>query len=181
MLNRFLAVLILLAVASGPALAHGDVRTHTHGLTAGALHPLTGVDHLLAMLAVGLVAAKLGGRALFALPGAFLAGMFGGGVIALAGVEVPLAEAGILFGLAALAATLLFVRHAPLGVGMAVAGLFGMFHGAAHGSELPELAEPAGYVAGFLVSTAALLLTGAIIGLAMPGFSRAGESKPVIS
>lgn len=154
------ALAALPAIVATPALAH--VGHETHGLAAGLAHPLAGADHLLAMLAVGLWAAALGGRAVLAVPAAFVGAMLAGFGLALAGVALPAVEPTILasvvvLGLAVAAA----VRPSPA-VAAALVGGFALFHGHAHGAELGSAGALA-FGAGFAGSTA--LLHGAGIGL----------------
>ncbi|HXH01808.1 MAG TPA: HupE/UreJ family protein [Candidatus Competibacteraceae bacterium] len=157
--RRTLAALLLASLAT-PALAHTGVGA-TAGLYHGLAHPLGGLDHLLAMLAVGLWAAQQGGRALWAVPGAFVGMLLVGGLLALAGIPLPLVEPGIvgsviLFGVLIASATRL-----PTAAGMAIVGVFALFHGHAHGSELPESVSALTYAIGFVVATATLHAVGA--------------------
>jgi urease accessory protein len=156
---RFLPALAVLTLAPAAAFAHTGGE-HAAGLAHGFMHPLGGLDHLLAMLAVGLFAFRLGGRALWLVPAAFAGTMALGGLAGLAGLELPAVEIGIglsvvLFGLAIAAA------WTP---GAAVAGafvaFFAVFHGYAHGAELPAESAALGYVAGFLAATALLHAAG---------------------
>jgi urease accessory protein len=153
------AALVLLPQA---ALAHPGHGAAT-GAEAGFLHPLMGADHILAMMAVGLVAALKGGRALWALPLSFLAMMSAGAALGMAGVALPYAETGIalsivVFGLAAIVGL-----RAPVALLAAVVGVFAVFHGYAHGAEMPETASGLSFGLGFLMATA--LLHGAGLGL----------------
>lgn len=162
---RALFFLIAL-VAPLPALAH-DV--HADGLVAGFLHPLTGPDHLAAMIAVGLWAGILGGRAVLHLPGAFLGGMLLGGVLAAVGVAIPFVEHGILASVIVLGALVAGATRLPASVAMA--GVFGLLHGHAHGVELA--ADFGASAPGFLVATA--LLHGA--GLLLVAAASEGASR----
>jgi len=162
--NRTLLPLAALAAWStaSPALAH-TFGAAGAGLGAGLLHPLLGLDHLLAMIAVGLWAGQRGGAVTWRLPGAFLGVMAAGALLALAGAPLPAVELGIagsvlLFGLlVALAARL------PAGAAMALVGVFALFHGHAHGTELPMAAAPALYGLGFLLATASLLAAALLV------------------
>jgi urease accessory protein len=130
----------------------------------GFLHPFGGADHVLAMVAVGLLAALYGGRALWALPLAFLAMMTLGAGLGLAGL-VPLhAEIGIGLSVVAFGLALALRVEAPLAALMALVGGFAVFHGLAHGAERPETATVLGYGAGFLAATAALHCAGIGLG-----------------
>lgn len=158
------AGLVVIATAlAGPALAHTGAGA-VHGFGAGLLHPLFGIDHVLAMVAVGLWAGLTGGRARFAYPLAFvgmmvLAGLWGMSGSSLPGVEIGIAVSVLVLGLAiALRAT------PPLAAGAAACAIFAIFHGHAHGAELPQGASGLGYALGFVLATAAL--HGAGLGLA---------------
>lgn len=148
----------LLALAAlalpGAALAHtGHVAG---GLGDGFAHPLGGLDHLLAMLAVGLWAAQAGGRALWAVPASFLALMAAGGALALTGLSLPAAELGIAGSVLAFGLLVACAARLPLAAGMALTGAFALCHGHAHGAEMAAGASAALYGAGFLAATALL-------------------------
>jgi urease accessory protein len=158
-----MGLVVIASVLAGPALAHTGVGA-VHGFGAGLLHPLFGVDHVLAMVAVGLWAGLTGGRARFAYPLAFvgmmvLSGLWGMSGAALPGVEIGIAVSVVVLGLAiALRAT------PPLAAGAAACAIFAIFHGHAHGAELPQGSSGLGYALGFVLATAAL--HGAGLGLA---------------
>lgn len=156
----------LIALLPTAAAAHTGVAPHVHsGFLAGVLHPLTGADHLAAMVAVGLWAGMLGGRAVLAVPAAFLALLAAGAALGAAGVapggiEPTIAASVILLGLAAA----LSIR-VPTPAAAALVGLFAAFHGFAHGAEMPAFANPLAYGAGFLATTAMLHAAGLGAGL----------------
>lgn len=167
----------LVLVTAAPAWAHpGHLHTEptVHGLAAGFFHPLFGLDHLLAMIAVGLLAAQLGGRALWALPAAFLGSMILGGCLGMAGVAMPGLEIGIALTVVALGVALAVGRKYPVVVAAIAAGVFGLLHGHAHGTEMPALAasQQALYATGFILSTAALHAAGLAAGLVLLGNQR---------
>jgi urease accessory protein len=164
MKRPILALSTALALAASPALAHTGVGP-TAGLAAGFTHPLFGLDHLLAMIAVGLLAAQLGGRALWAVPAAFVAAMIAASVVGMAGLPLPLVELGIAASVVVLGATVLSGRRLPVAGAMALAGAFALFHGHAHGAEMPADATALAYGAGFVAAT--LLLHGAGLGLGL--------------
>lgn len=145
----------LLALAPGAALAHagGD---HVHGFTTGFLHPVGGLDHVLAMVAVGAWAGLAGGAARWALPAAFLAAMAAGAGLAMAGMALPMVEAGIAASIVVIAALTAAAARAPLALALPLVALFGLAHGAAHGAEMAPGAGALGYGAGFLLATALL-------------------------
>ena len=155
-----IAALALALLAPLPALAHPG-HAEDLGLLAGMLHPLSGMDHLLAMLMVGLWAGLQGGRARLALPGAFLLAMLTGFGLGAAGLVAPGMEAGILASVILLVALAAMAVPLPLPLAAGITALAGLLHGQAHGAE--GMAMP-GFVLGFLVVTAALI--GAGLGLA---------------
>ncbi len=164
-ITRFITATILLIV-SGAAFAHTG---HTvSGWSAGWTHPFSGLDHLLAMLAVGLWAAQGGGRRIWLLPAAFMTAMVAGaGVTMMLQYVLPVLETGIVLSLLALGLLIALSLRLPVPAGMAIAALFGVFHGYAHGMELPTSAAPLTYVMGFLLATAALHLGGITAGVLM--------------
>jgi urease accessory protein len=162
----------LAALAPTLAFAHPG-HVESVGLAHGFLHPVSGLDHVLAMVAVGVLAAQLGGRALWALPVAFVSMMAVGGAIGMAGTAMPFTEAAIALSIVALGAAIAFGMRLPLVATMAAVGLFAIFHGHAHGAEMPETASGLAYGAGFVLATALLHLTGIGLGLALgrPAFA----------
>lgn len=148
------------------------VLLHTFGgggILAGFLHPLLGIEHLLAMLAIGFLSAQIGGRAIWTVPAAFVVTMALGSVWGILGLPLPLVQYSLTGSVVILGIGILAHRNLPEWIGMAVAAFFGLFHGFAHGVALPELSSTLGliiaYVAGFLVSTAGLHVIGALIGM----------------
>jgi urease accessory protein len=148
------------------ALAHPAIGD-AHGFVQGFGHPLGGLDHVLAMVTVGLLAWQLGGRALWLVPASFLLAMAAAGALGMAGAPVPFVEVGIAVSVIVLGAMLALGTKAPLAITMALAALFAVFHGHAHGSEMPLDTDGAAYGAGFLLASALLLVTGAAIGAIM--------------
>jgi len=161
--SRLLVGIILLA-SSGPALAHEGTGL-AGGLVAGLLHPLTGPDHMLAMIAVGLWGAFLGRPLIYLLPMIFPIMMTFGGAAAIAGVPLPPVEIGIALSVVVLGAMILGAVRAPVWVACTIVGIFGLFHGYAHGLELPSAADPVGYSAGFVLATGLLHIFGIALGL----------------
>lgn len=139
------------------------------GILSGFLHPILGLDHLLAMVTVGLLSAQIGGRAIWTVPVAFVALMALGGILGLVGIPLPGVELGIAISVILLGVALLISRNFPLAAMMIIIGLFGLLHGHAHGVEVPSLTDGFllifAYVVGFLVATAGLHLVGALIGM----------------
>jgi urease accessory protein len=158
----------LVAVFASSAWAHPH-HLHApgleHGLAAGFIHPLLGLDHLLAMFAVGLLAAQLGGRAIWLLPASFLGAMLVGGGLGMSGLGLPGMEIGIALSVVALGVALAVGRKYPLVAAALIVGLFGITHGHSHGTELPAMAAPVLYGLGFVAATFGLHLTGLGLGL----------------
>ena len=144
-------------------LAH-DETGMAEGLLAGLLHPVTGLDHVVAMVAVGLWGAQLGRPAIFLLPIAFPVVMALGGFVGLAGMPLPGVELGIALSAVALGLCVLLKWKPPLLVATAIVGVFAIFHGHAHGTELPEDSSGITYSAGFVVATGCLHAVGISIG-----------------
>nr|WP_239482168.1 HupE/UreJ family protein [Pseudomonas insulae] len=143
-----------------PAVAFAHPGHGDSGLAAGLAHPVFGLDHLLAMLAVGLWAAQQQGVARWALPLTFVATMLLGGLFGFAGLQLPFMETGIAASVLALGLLVALAVRPPLFLALAATALFALAHGVAHGLELPELSSPAGYALGFVAATAALHAAG---------------------
>ena len=152
------------ALVALPAAAH-DGTGLPGGFIAGFLHPLSGLDHLLAMVSVGLWGAFLGRPLVYALPMVFPTAMALGGAVGMAGVALPPVELGIAASVLILGMMILFAVRAPVAVACLVVGMFALFHGYAHGAELPSAADPVGYSAGFVLCTGLLHLAGIALGL----------------
>jgi urease accessory protein len=145
------------------ALAHeGGVAG---GLVSGFTHPIFGLDHVAAMVAVGLWGAFLGQPAIWLLPVVFPLVMAFGGLLGISGVPVPAVEAGIAASALALGAMVALALRPPLWVAALLVGAFAIFHGHAHGTELPQAANPLAYGAGFVIATGLLHLSGIALGL----------------
>jgi urease accessory protein len=157
------ALLLCLAAA---AYAHPDHDgPGIGGFMAGLLHPFTGMDHLLAMLAVGIWAASLGRPLVWALPLAFPLLMAAGAALGMAGIALPAIEPGIAASVIVLGLAILTAWRVPAAVALGLVAVFGVLHGFAHGAELPAGADPLAYGAGFLIATLALHAMGLAIGL----------------
>ena len=163
-LYRFIA--IALALVPSIASAHtgiGDAQGFVHGFS----HPFGGIDHMLAMVAVGLFAAHLGGMALWLVPLAFVSVMAMAGVVGMAGLELPFVEIGIGLSVVVLGLAIAFQISPPTLVAMGLVGFFAIFHGHAHGAEMPESTSGLAYGVGFVCATALLHAVGIGIGLAI--------------
>ncbi len=155
---------LLLLLLPGIAFAHTGVG-ETTGITHGFGHPIGGVDHLLAMVAVGLWAAQIGGRALWVVPTVFVTVMMAGGVLGFSGIPIPFIEEGILVSVLILGVLIAGAFKLPLMYSAAIVGVFAIFHGYAHGAEMPISIGAASYTFGFALATALLHLSGIGLGL----------------
>ncbi|MFG1302404.1 HupE/UreJ family protein [Xanthobacter sp. V3C-3] len=158
------------------AFAHTGVGA-VHGFNAGFAHPMGGLDHLLAMVTVGIFAYQLGGRALWAVPATFVALMAVGGALGISGIDVPFVELGIALSVVVLGAAVAFGVKAPLAAALAIVGFFAIFHGHAHGAEMPADASGLAYGLGFMSATALLHLAGLGLGMAIGRFGEAHGEK----
>lgn len=177
MTTRPLAALLaasLLALTAGAAEAHTGVGDPS-GFLHGFLHPIGGLDHILAMVMVGVFAAQLGGRAVWLVPASFVAVMALGGALGLAGIPVPFVELGIGLSVVVLGTAVALRLRAAVPVAMTLVGFFAVFHGYAHGAEMPESAGGLAYATGFIAATTLLHAAGAGLGLAVGGRNGAGR------
>lgn len=159
--TRIVIFALCLALIPGIAYAHSG---HAAGGLHGMFHPFTGLDHLLAMVAVGMWAAQTGGRSRWILPATFVVVMSLGGWLGMAMIPLHFVEGGILASLLILGVLIAAAIRMPLYLGMSLIGLFALFHGYAHGIEMPRNASGLNYALGFVFSTVLLHLSG--IGLA---------------
>lgn len=159
---QLLSLLLLLGI-SGTAAAHPGHATS--GLVAGLLHPFSGLDHLLAMVAVGLWAAQSGMRKLWLLPAVFMSLLAVGAGVALLFPALPLIETGIAASVLVLGLITALSLRLPTLLSISLTAAFGFMHGYAHGLEIPASASPLLYAAGFLLATAALHFSGITLGL----------------
>lgn len=157
---------LLAMIPLSPAFAHTGSGVQA-GLFSGFLHPLTGPDHIIAMVAVGLWGAQLGNPAIWVLPITFPLVMAVGGLLGVAGFDLPFVEPMIALSGIALGAMVAFSVRPPLWAAAVLVGIFAIFHGYAHGKELPEAADAIAYAVGFVVATGMLHLFGIIIGVAV--------------
>lgn len=163
-LRRLIAFVTATLGNAGPAAAH-TVDGAGSGFASGFTHPLFGVDHLLAMLAVGIWGAQIGGRQVWTLPVAFPLVMALGGILGMTGVPVPHVETGIALSVLALGLVIALALRPPEALAFLLIAVFAMFHGYAHGVELPQAADPTAYATGFVVATGLIHLAGIGIGL----------------
>ena len=161
-LRSVLIACVAVAAMLIPYGAYAHVLNESGGSIAGFSHPFFGADHVLAMLAVGFWAAQTGARAMWAVPLTFVSMMGGGALVALAGIPLPVVESGTAASVLVLGLLVAFAIRLPLAAGMMVTGAFAVFHGHSHGSELPAMASPWLYVAGFLAATGLLHVSGIV-------------------
>ncbi len=154
-----------LAAMLVPSVAHAVEIEGDPGFMSGFLHPLLGFDHLLAMVAVGLLSVQIGGRAVWSVPLAFLVFLAVGGGLGLAGIGLPQVEGAIALSVFGLGLAIALNASLPIALAMTMVGFFAIFHGHAHGMEIPTLAEPMLYVAGFMLASAVLHIAGVGLGM----------------
>jgi len=152
----FTLALIALPTAALAHTGHGD----TSGFLHGFMHPVGGIDHILAMVAVGVFAYVLGGRALFLVPLAFVGMMAAGFALGVSGLELPFVELGIALSSIVIGAAAAWGKPMPVAAAMSLVGVFAIFHGHAHGAEMPVDASGLEYAAGFMLATALLHAAG---------------------
>lgn len=164
---RLLLALAILALSPTLAFAHTGVG-HAAGFFHGFEHPIGGIDHVLAMVAVGVFAFVLGGRALWLVPLSFVGMMVAGFALGIAQVEVPFVELGIALSSVVIGGAAAMGRPVPVPLAMGLVGVFAVFHGHAHGAEMPQAAGGLTYALGFIAATALLHLAGiaAAVGIA---------------
>jgi urease accessory protein len=159
MTMRFLLALAILALSPTLAFAHAGAD-HAVGFIHGFAHPIGGLDHVLAMVAVGVFAYVLGGRSLWLVPLSFVAMMEVGFALGLAQFKLPFVELGIALSSIAIGAAAAMGRPMPVALAMSLVGAFAIFHGHAHGAEMPTDSSGLTYAAGFVAATALLHLSG---------------------
>lgn len=152
--------MMLLAAQAGAHVGEG-INT---GFASGFWHPIYGWDHVVAMVAVGLWGAFLGAPAIWILPVVFPLVMAFGGALGVIGVPIPMIETGIALSGVVLGLLIAFAVRAPIWVAAVIVGVFAIFHGHAHGTELPEAFSPYGYAVGFVVGTGLLHMAGIALG-----------------
>ncbi len=166
--DRSSRIMLALACLLWPAvtLAHVGQGDISGGFLAGVAHPVLGPDHVVAMVAVGIWGAQLGAPAIWVLPVTFPIVMAFGGVLGGLGVAIPGIEVGIALSAIVLGGMIAIAGRPPLWVAAIVVGVFAIFHGHAHGTELPESANAISYSVGFVAATGSLHALGILIGMA---------------
>jgi urease accessory protein len=158
----FLALLVSLIPSA--VYAHDGSQVPFGGFLSGLVHPVLGYDHLLAMLSVGILSAQIGGRAIWTVPATFVSVMALGGALGLIDIGLTSTELGIAASLVLLGLIIAAERKLPILLAMTGVGFFAIFHGYAHGTEMPTTAEPVLYALGFLTGTALIHIAGLVIG-----------------
>ena len=161
-----LPLAVLLSLVAAPALAHTGEGI-TGGFMSGLTHPIFGWDHVVAMVALGQWGGILGRPAIWILPIVFPLVMAFGAALGVAGIEVPFIETGIALSGIVLGLLVAFLIKMPMPAAATIVGLFAIFHGHAHGTELPDAANPAAYAVGFVIATGLLHLAGILFGTLM--------------
>jgi len=160
---RRLPIVFVALLLATPAFAH--TGEGSGGFLAGLAHPVFGPDHVVAMIAVGLWGAFLGQPAIFLLPIVFPLVMAFGGVLGILGAPLPAVETGIASSAIVLGVMVALAARPPLWIAAVLVGAFAIFHGYAHGRELPDGANAVAFSAGFVIATGLLHLTGIAFGL----------------
>ena len=162
--------LLFFAALLFPGIAFAHVG-QVGGFMAGLMHPVVGLDHLLAMVSVGIVSAQMGGRAIWSVPAAFVCVMGIGGFVGMQSYAflealaiITIIERGIIASVILLGLAIALDKKMPVWMAMLACGFFGFFHGFAHGTEIPDLVLSATYIGGFMLSTAFLHIAGVGIG-----------------
>ena len=156
------SLLTLLCLLPLPLFAH--TGTSPLGFTTGLSHPVFGLDHLLAMLSVGILSAQIGGRAIWTVPLTFISFMLVGGILGMVGIPFFSVEIAIALSVLLLGILIASNKKFPLFITMAGVGFFALFHGHAHGEEMPASAQPALYALGFVLGTSLIHLLGVFLG-----------------
>lgn len=169
-MNKKLLTLLFLLL---PAFAEAHTGDHnTLSFASGFQHPLAGIDHLLLMVAVGLWAMRQGGRNIYLLPLTFVAVMAASSLLAMSGIDLAYTETGILFSNVAICALVLISYRFSSAVSMAIIGLFAVFHGFAHGLEMPLAADSLSYIGGFVTATSLLHILGILLACLLIAMNR---------
>src|SRR5574340_22733 len=172
------SLLFVMAGASLPSFAFAHTGAghagigESGGFMLGLIHPAGGLDHVCAMLAVGLWAAQMGGRSVWAVPLTFVSVMALGGALPMSGIGLPFAEQGIVLSVLMPGVLIAASVRLPLWLSTGIVGLFALCHGHAHGAEMPALSSGMAYALGFMLATAVLHIIGIAFGLGMKNLAR---------
>ena len=163
-IGRLLAAVWVMCLVSATAWGHDGTQLPYGSFLSGLTHPVLGMDHFLAMVSVGILSAQIGGRAIWTVPATFVAVMAIGGLLGYVDIGLSAIEVGIAFSVLVLGAAIAADKTVPMLVAMSAVGIFAIFHGYAHGAEMPEVAQPVTYALGFMTGTALLHLLGVLLG-----------------
>lgn len=161
---RQLACATALLLFATAVLAHDGTKLPFGSFLSGLTHPVLGADHFLAMVSVGILSAQIGGRAIWTVPATFVLIMAFGGLLGWIDIGLSAIEVGIAFSVLALGTAIAVDKKLPMVAAMSAVGVFAIFHGYAHGAEMPVVANPVTYALGFTSGTALLHLFGVLIG-----------------
>jgi urease accessory protein len=161
---RSIVIALVLSLIPSVVYAHDGGNVPFGGFLSGLVHPVLGYDHLLAMLSVGILSAQIGGRAIWTVPATFVGVMAVGGALGLIDIGLGSTEFGIAASLVLLGSIIAAERNLPVRLAMLGVGFFAIFHGYAHGTEMPTTAEPVLYAFGFLTGTALIHIAGLVVG-----------------
>lgn len=162
-MGKIKSLIYLATVLTIPSIAYAHLIGGI-GLASGSVHPLSGLDHLLAMIAVGIISTRYDGKAVWLIPAVFLASMIAGGILAITGIHISLVEIGIALSVVFLGMAVFLQKKMPFYLVLVFVALSAIFHGHAHGEEMPLIASPVLYSLGFVLSTAMLHISGVLIG-----------------
>ena len=155
----------LIIIILSPSIAKAHILQGDGGFLSGLTHPVLGFDHFLAMLSVGILSAQIGGRAIWTVPATFVSVMAIGALIGVKGIEIPGVEYGIALSVLILGFSLAMEKKLLPVWAMLGVGFFAMFHGHAHGTEMPKIVTPLVYALGFLLGTAGIHVCGVLLGV----------------
>lgn len=161
---------ISIAAVFFPGISYAH-QANSGGFLAGLSHPVLGFDHLLAMLSVGILSAQIGGKSLWLVPATFVSIMLVGGILGINNVSLISVELGISLSVLVLGVSLTTDKKLAPMLAMIFVGFFAVFHGYAHGIEMPHLANPSEYALGFIVGTACIHISGVYVGVMAKKFS----------
>jgi len=168
---RKLVIAIIGLLSLLPEIAYAHVVQGGGGFMSGLTHPVLGIDHLLAMLSVGILSAQMGGRSIWRVPATFVVVMLVGGIFGMKQVHIPYVELGIVVSVVTLGLAIASERNLPAFLAMILVAIFAVFHGHAHGAEMPHLAKPLLYACGFVSGTSIIHIAGLLIGSIIKSFT----------
>lgn len=167
-MKKVIIATLALSGALMPQLAFAHDGFHASSALAaflfGFIHPILGLDHLLAMICVGVLSSQLGGRAIWQVPATFVSAMTVGSLLGIMGMPLPFTELAIAASVLALGGAIVADKRLSVAMTMSIIALFGFFHGHAHGAEIPEMLQPSHFVLGFVVASTLIHLVGVWLG-----------------